>query len=615
VTERSRFVEFPRADLDAPIGELFERRAARHPDWPAVKGRGGSFTYAELDAAANRVARAILDRRGPVNEPVALMFEHDAPVLAAILGVLKAGKAYVVLESALATPRLAATLEHADAPLILCDTAHLARARELGGAAREAVEIGPLLASAPAASPGLTISPAAGACLAYTAGSTGVPKGVLGTHRSILHRVMLFVNGARIVPADRLSLVESVGVGGSFRAVFGSLLAGACVLPFDVRTEGADAIVPWLQREAITVCTLAASVFRHFAGALPPGDHFPALRYVAVGREPVLSTDVDLFRTRFAPSCVLVNVMGSAEAGTMCELVIDRDTPIADGVLPVGHPVTDKEILLLGEDGHDVGPGETGEIVVRSEFSAAGYWRRPDLDAQVFPRDPAGARLCRTGDLGRRLPDGSLIHLGRKDARAKLFGRFVDVAEIEAALLQHPAVTGAAVVVREPRPGDQRLVAYVVAPVTPPPAAADLRRHVEAARPGQPAPSSVVFLDALPQTPNGKIDRRALPDPGRERPLDTPYAAPGTPVEEEVASIWAAVLDLDAVGIDDDFTELGGTSLLAGRIAARVGQKFGVDIPVPRLLEAPCVREMAVVVVAELLGLIAESARDRLIGS
>jgi acyl-coenzyme A synthetase/AMP-(fatty) acid ligase len=442
-----------------------------------------------------------------------------------------------------------------------------------------------------------------------------VPKGVLGTHRSILHRVMLFVNGARIVPSDRLSLVESVGVGGSFRAVFGSLLAGACVAPFDVRAEGADAIVPWLQREAITVCTLASSVFRHFAGALPPGDHFPALRYVAVGREPVLATDVDLFHTRFAPSCVLVNVMGSAEAGTMCELVIERDTPISDGVLPAGHPVADKEILLLGEDGREVGPGEAGEIVVRSEFLAAGYWRRPDLDAQVFPRDPAGARLCRTGDLGRRLPDGSLLHLGRKDARAKLHGRFVDVAEIEAALLQHPGVTGAAVVVRETRPGDQRLVAYVVAPVTPPPTATALRRHVEAARPGQPAPSSVVFLDALPQTPNGKIDRRALADPGRERPaLPTPYAGPGTPVEEEVARIWAAVLDLDAIGIDDDFADLGGTSLLAGRIAARVGQSFGVDFPVPRLLEARCVREMAVVVVAQMLEPMDERARDRLVG-
>ena len=459
------------------------------------------------------------------------------------------------------------------------------------------------------------MSPRAGACLAYTAGSTGVPKGVLGDHRSILHRVMVFVNGARIVPTDRLSLLESVAVGGSFRAVFGSLLAGACVVPFDVRAEGADAIAPWLRREAISVCTLAASVFRHFAGALPPGEHFPTLRHVAVGREPVLKTDVDLFRARFAPGCVLVNVMGSAEAGTMCELVIDRATPVADGVVPVGHPAPDKEILLLGEDGREVPPGETGEIVVRSEFLAVGYWRRPDLDAQVFPRDETGARLCRTGDVGRRLPDDRLVHLGRKDARAKLHGRFVDPSEVEAALLQHPSVRSAAAVVREARPGDQRLVAYVVATGTPRPTVSDVRRHVEGRLGEHAVPSSVVYLDALPQTANGKIDRHALPLPGRERPaLATVYTPPRTTVEEEVARIWAETLDLDTVGVDDDFAELGGTSLLAGRIASRVRERFRVEISVPVLLETPRVADMAVVVLARLLDSVEPGARDGLLG-
>jgi acyl-coenzyme A synthetase/AMP-(fatty) acid ligase len=427
---------------------------------------------------------------------------------------------------------------------------------------------------------------------------------------------MVFVNGARIVPSDRLSLVESVGVGGSFRAVFGSLLAGACVVPFDMRAQGADAIAPWLRRERITVCTLAASVFRHFAGALPPGEYFPSLRHVAVGREPVLKTDVDLFRARFPPTCVLVNVMGSAEAGTMCELVIDRATPVPEGVVPVGYPVSDKEILLLGEDGREVPPGEAGEIVVRSEFLAVGYWRRPDLDAAVFPRDATGARRCRTGDLGRRLPDGRLVHLGRRDARAKLHGRFVDTGEIEAVLLEHPAIAAAAVAVREIRTGDQRLVAYVVSPGSSPPSVTEIRRELEARFGSLPAPLSVTFMSELPQTPNGKVDRRALPPPGRDRPtLDTPYAPPRTAVEEEVARIWADALDLEAVGIDDVFAELGGTSLIAGRVVAKVVERFGVQIDMPLLLGAACVRELAVVVLARMFESMDEGTRDHLLRS
>ena len=203
------------------------------------------------------------------------------------------------------------------------------------------------------------------------------------------------------------------------------------------------------------------------AAALPEGAHFPDLRYVGVGREPVLRSDVELFRSRFSPGCVLVNVMGAAETGTMRELTIGyRAAPGEDlgpdgHALPAGHAVPDKEVLLLDDHGRPVPPGEVGEIVVRSDFLAQGYWSRPDLDAAVFSPAAPGSpgRVCRTGDLGRMLPGGLLVHLGRKDARAKLHGRFIDASEIEAALVTCPGVQAAAAVVREDRPGDHRLVA------------------------------------------------------------------------------------------------------------------------------------------------------------
>ena len=307
----------------------------------------------------------------------------------------------------------------------------------------------------------------------------------------------------------------------------------------------------------------------------------------------------------------------------MRELVVghparpDEDLGPDSHILPAGHAVADKEVLLLDDDGRPVAPGEMGEIVVRSDFLARGYWRRPDLDAAVFsPVEPGSpGRACRTGDLGRMLPGELLMHLGRKDARAKLSGRFVDASEIEAALMACPGVQAAAAVVREDRPGDQRLVAYVVPQKTaagPALTPGDVLRAARARLDASLALSAVVFLDALPLAPNGKIDRRALPAPPRTRARsDGPPAAPRTDIEADVLRVWAGVLALDEVGVHDDFLDLGGTSLVAGQIAARVSERFGVQLLAQQLLEAPTVADMAVVVTAHLLGRLGRDAAER----
>jgi len=296
----SSFVEFLRSDLHEPIGALFERQAARHPDRLAVKGARRSFTYAEPDASANLLAHAILARRGSGSEPIALLLEHDAPVLAAILAVVKAGKIYVGLDAHHPTARLRGVVEDSGTPLIVCDDTHLARARELASTSCELLEMTALGESASAPPPGLRVSARAPACISYTSGSTGDAKGVVGDQCAITHRAMVFINGARIAPGDRLALLESVAVGGSFRGIFGALLTGASVLPFDLRAEGIDALAPWFSREQITICSFAASVFRHFAGGLSESSALPALRYLGVGREAVSRGDVDLYRARCA---------------------------------------------------------------------------------------------------------------------------------------------------------------------------------------------------------------------------------------------------------------------------------------------------------------------------
>ena len=580
-----------------------------------MESRGRATTYVELGAAANRVARALLRRRGAGNEPIALLFDHDAPVLAAILGVLEAGKIYVALDPHQPMARLGAILADSAAPLIVCDAAHLARARELAGGALDIIEADGL-GSDPVGAPGLGVSARAPAVICYTSGSTGEAKGVVGDHRYITHRILVFVNGARVTADDRLGLTESVGVGGSFRAVYGALLTGATVVAMDPRAEGVDAIGPWLARERITVCNLSASVFRHVAAALPPGHHFPALRHLSIGRETVTAGDVALHRARFAPGSVLVNLMGSAETGTMCEMVLDPTIPFDEDGVPVGPPVADTHVVLTGEDGAPVPAGEIGDIVVESEFLALGYWRRPDLDAAVFAPGPSGgpARRCRTGDVGRLRADGCLVHLGRKDARAKVRGQRIDLTGIEAVLRAHPGVRAAVASIREDRPGVERLVAHVVPAAPGALTVGELQAFVRDRLGTAAVPSAFGFVDALPYAANGKIDRRALPAPPSVRPpLATAYVAPRSPAEETVARIWAEALGIDMVGVHDDFLELGGTSLLAGRVTSAVCAALGVEIPAAALLQAPRVADMAAVVVDHLAASLPPDDLERLL--
>lgn len=596
--------ELPRAALDEPLGALFEREAARGPHRLAAKGRRHALTYGELDRAANRVARAILERTRREAPRLALLFAHDAPVVGAILGAFKAGACYVPVDPHHAADRQAAMLADCTPALLVCDRGHLGRAREIAPAGCEVLDADALDATAPAGPPRVAVSPRAPALICYSSGSTGEPKGIVWDQRGIVHRAMIHIALLGLTPVDRVALFQSVAVGASLRRIFGALLSGGAVMPFDIRSESADALTAWLAAERITSALFAASVFRHFAGRLTGSERFPALRNVWLASEPVRRSDVELFRARFGPSCELMTGFSTSECGSVSEFRV-HDGAVLDGAaVPIGTPVADKQVLLLDDAGQEVAPGEIGEIAVRSEFLALGYWGRPDLDARIFLDDPAGgaARICRTGDLGRMRPDGCLLHLGRKDARAKLRGRFVDTGEIENALMDHPGLAGAVVTVREDRPGDQRLVAHVVARRAPPPPVDEVQRFVRERIGVHLVPSAVVFLDALPRTANGKVNRAALPAPGRSRPaLARPFAAPHTPVEAEIARIWCGALDLDEVGIQDEFLELGGTSLVAGRITAAVVARFGVSLSVPSLLDARTVEAMAAAVVVGLL--------------
>jgi amino acid adenylation domain-containing protein len=491
-------------------------------------------------------------------------------------------------------------LADSGATTMVCDAAHHAQACELCGGSITVLPFDEVQEAPPACAPLAAPGPDSLAVILYTSGSTGRPKGVLHTHRSILAEVRNHSNGLRVTERDRWLLYASLSFANSVRTVYTSLLNGAALYPFDVKQRGFTELADWLIDNRITIIRGVPTFFRSFIASVAPDQRFPAVRILSLGGEPMLCADLRYFNRHFSPRCVLVHALGPTESLTVCWALVPHGTDATEGKLPIGRPLPDKEVLLRDESGHEAGAGEVGEIAVRSRYLSVGYWRDPERTRESFLPDPRGSgeRIYLTGDLGTRAPDGTLIHVGRKDFQVKIRGFRIDVTEIENALLAVPGIREAVVVSRELVPGEPQLFAYFVAQPGPPVADSMLRAAIARALPDYMMPSVFVALDAMPRTPSGKTDRLRLPLPARGRDRSIVRAAPRSEVERSLAAMWADVLGLDEVGIDERFLELGGDSLQAARIAARVAAEWKIACPAAALLEAGTVAQMAEVIAA-----------------
>jgi amino acid adenylation domain-containing protein len=611
------FVEFKKEEIEQSIPDRFEEIVRRFSNRVAVKTRNSTWTYDDLNHAANRIAHAILAQRGEGEEPVALFLEHDADAIAAILAVLKSGKIYVPLDPSHLQARSSYIFEDAQASLIVTNNKNFSNARDLARNRCQLLNINKIDSDLlTEKNVGRSLPPDTLAYILYTSGSTGRPKGVVQNHRNVLHAMMNYINGLHISVDDRLTLLHSCSFSGSVYNLFGALLNGATLLPFDLKGEGVNQLGNWLAQEEITICHTVPTAFCHVVQTFTGGEQFPTLRVIHLSGAPVPKADVELYKKHFAAECILVHRMGITETTTIRSYFIDKTTPIDGARVPIGYPVDDKEVLLLDESGKDAGRNCIGEIAVKSRYLSLGYWRRPDLTRAKFLPDPNGGeeRTYLTGDLGRMAADGCLLHVGREDFRVKVRGYTVEVSEIELALLEHTAVKEAAVVGQETQSDDMQLVAYFVPSDKPAATVTELRNFLKARLPDYMIPSAFVSLRGLPLTPNGKIDRLRLPDPGRSRPnLDAPYVAARNPIEQQLANIWAEVLSLNPVGIHDNFFDLGGHSLAATRVVSQLLKIFKLELPLQSLFESQTVAEMALVVTEHLEKSLAEEKLNRIL--
>ncbi|MBN2431658.1 MAG: non-ribosomal peptide synthetase [Acidobacteria bacterium] len=590
-SESAASISFGREHHGRTIPAFFEEVAARRLDQPAVKGDGAILTYGELNESADRLAWKLMELDGPANTPVALLLGHEPALVVGLLGVLKAGKAWVALDQGAPLQRQRLLLADAGARCLVTDRRNEAEATAVAPVGTRVVLMGETADMQSYGGVLSPVSPSSLACILYTSGTTGEPKGVAFRHDSILRKKILDTHAFRLTERDRImcpfSANSVAGVGGMFRA----LLNGAILVLYDIRARGIEALPDWLRREGITVYHSVPTVFRRFARHVPPGASFPEPRLFLLAGEPLFSQDVDLFRRIGGDGSVLVNLFGCTEVPGYCWYALTRDTESADEIVPVGQTLPGTEIRLLGEDGHDVDAGAVGEIVVKSLFMAQGYWHGATGEPHIEEiRDRDG--YFHTGDLGRWRSEGQLEHMGRRDHLVKIAGLRVSLTEVEAVFRDMAGVAEVAVVDMTMPDGSKQLRGLVVPAKHTPPDTAELRRQLRDRLPEVMIPTEIVVMSALPLTSTGKVDRAALQAAG---PITAPSVSPPPKgaAEDRLAWLWMEILGLDAVGRQDDFFARGGDSLQAVRLISRIQAEFGVDLPVRIIFETPILTELA----------------------
>jgi len=583
------------------LHELFERQVALRPDSIAVRGHAAErVSYRDLNCAGNQLARVLVECGAGPRQVIGLYLHRSIEGIRGLLAILKTGAAVLPLDPAYPRARLARMLGEAQPRMIVTN---LALSVQLPGENIPLVCVdGPdttLINNARSSNLDTVVALRDPAYVLFTSGSTGRPKGCIGLHNGSVNRIHWMWNAFDFGPSDVFAQRTSLNFVDSLWEIFGALGHG---IPLVLVPEGlerdAGGFVEFLTEHAVTHLVVVPSLLTAILETGRDLDRdLPALRSLITSGEPLPGTLLQTFRAAF-PGRRILNTYGATEFwDATCFDVTDRTT--AEGFVPIGRPLPNVRCYILDGWGEPVPPGVWGELHVGSDGFAAEYLNRPDLTRKKYVVDrfsdnPAD-RLCRTGDLARFLPDGTIEFRGRADRQLKVRGFRVEPAEIEALLDHHPGIESSIVVAQPTAPGEAQLVAYLVPSVAagtgPDPEV--LRRHLKEFLPDYMLPDAFVHLEKLPLTPSGKVDRSALPAPGREDCTSRPYVAPRSATESELRAIWADVLGRQKLGVHDDFFRLGGHSLLAARMMARVCDALQVNLPLQCLFEAPTVAELA----------------------
>ncbi|NOJ74062.1 non-ribosomal peptide synthetase, partial [Paenibacillus alvei] len=587
--EQQQLVEWNRTETAYPrnqvIQELFEEQVAARPEAVAVVDEDRQLTYGELNTQANRLAHCLKKKGVKPETLVGICIDRSADLIVGIMGILKAGGAYVPMDPSYPQQRLTYMAHDAGIELMVTLNEGSGWVPEtitricLDSAADQE-----MLSQESDRNPPVMTTPQNAAYVMYTSGSTGNPKGVVVEQRNVVR----LVRQAGYIPfsaEDRMAQTGAIGFDASTFEVFGALLNGGSLYPIPRETLlDAPALAAFVHRHQLTTMWLTSPLFNQLVQK--DAAMFAGLQHLIIGGDALSPVHVNQV-LRSSPELSLWNGYGPTENTTFSTcFLIDR---AYEEHIPIGKPIGNSTAYVVNKQNHLNPVGVPGELCLGGDGVARGYLNQPDMTADKFVSNPfvAGERMYRTGDWVKRMPDGNLVYLGRMDKQVKIRGFRIEVGEIEAMLSQHPTLRQASVVVREDKPGEKQLAAYLVGEGS----AQEWRAYLSERLPSYMVPTYFVQMDSLPLTPNGKIDTRALPIPTVSS--QEGYAAPQTPAEELVAAVWSQLLGVERIGIYDSFFDLGGHSLLATQAVSRLREVFGMEVAVRDLFQYPTIESLS----------------------
>ena len=558
------------------VHHWFEQQAARTPDLPALLFREGILSYRQLNERANQVAHALMRRGIGPETLVGVCLRRSPELIAALLGVWKAGAAYVPLDPDYPAERLSFMVSDSRMRLLISDAA--------SGFSVETLKLKDI-AGEGTGDPGVPVKPENLAYVMYTSGSTGKPKGAMIEHGGLSNYVRWAIEAYGVREGDAVPMHSSISFDLTVTSLYPPLAVGARVelLPED---QGAQSLCDALrERGGYALVKITPAHLEILSSQLAPREAAGRTRVFVIGGENLSAESLAFWRDH-APATRLVNEYGPTETVVGCSVYEVKPDDPRNGPVPIGSAIANTALHVID-----------GELYVGGAGVGRGYLNRPELSAERFVPDRfsgrPGARLYRTGDLARWRADGVLEYLGRTDHQVKIRGYRIELGEIEAALAGHPEVQSCAVIAREDEPGHRQLVGYAVPRAGQAPVAAALEEFLRQRLPEHMVPEHFVLLPRFPLTPNGKIDRKALPEPQRACAAEEGLAAPATPTERAVAEIWAGLLNMEKIGVDQDLFDLGAHSLMAVRAVAQIRERFLVDVQLRNLFERPTVAGLA----------------------